>query len=76
MEEHILPIYFRHTKFESFVRQLNIYGFKKIKSTDRHRFTHPLLHLGCGYSCFNIRLSSITSAKNSKQKEGLKNHSN
>ena len=46
----VLALYYKHSNYSSFVRQLHIYGFRKIKDdgAGHHEFRHPAFHRGLG----------------------------
>ena len=72
LSEKIIPKYFRHSRLDSFQRQLTGFGFKKIKrSRDFCGYVHKKTTLDVR-SILNIkRKNNITKAKKSARKKSL-----
>jgi hypothetical protein len=53
--EKVMPNYFDQTKYESFRRQLNLYGFRRVsRGVERGVITHPSFISGNRYLCGNV----------------------
>lgn len=55
-EEKIVPRYFRHTKYASFMRQVNGWGFKRMtQGPDHNSYYHELFLRGLPHLCLKMR---------------------
>mmetsp|Transcript_31956 Transcript_31956/g.77545 ORF Transcript_31956/g.77545 Transcript_31956/m.77545 type:complete len:207 (-) Transcript_31956:27-647(-) len=60
----VLPKYFRTKKFSSFQRNLNLYGFAKVRrGPDTDMYAHPCFVRGCPESLSQLRKSTTSSRR-------------
>jgi len=68
LEEEALPLFFRHARFQSLVRQLNFYNFRKI---NRERtfwvYRHPLFHRDRPQDLHLLKRRSVLGGKQLKR---------
>jgi len=59
-QDHILPLYFRHSKKSSLLRQLNLYGFRRIcAGPDKGSYYHELFLRGKRFLCGRMRRCKV-----------------
>jgi HSF-type DNA-binding len=60
-EVSVLPIYFEHSKFSSFIRQANGWGFRRINSgRDRNSYYHPQFLRGLPHLCKDMKRPGVS----------------
>lgn len=66
-QQIVLPRYFRHNKINSFIRQLNMYGFHKSRADhSKSVFSHPLFLRDREYFFIHLEINSLQLSVRSK----------
>ena len=60
-EIRVIPTYFEHAKFSSFIRQANGWGFRRITTgRDRNSYYHPLFLRSMPHLCKNMKRPGVS----------------
>ncbi|KAL3816554.1 hypothetical protein ACHAXA_011853 [Cyclostephanos tholiformis] len=65
--EHIVPMFFKQTKFRSFTRQLNIWGFKRLALPSSYGWAHEHFIRGNNHGLKSIERVGIKMRNTSKE---------
>ncbi|CAK67506.1 unnamed protein product (macronuclear) [Paramecium tetraurelia] len=72
-ENQILLNYFKHNHIDSFTRQMNNYGFKRVKNHQgKYEFKNPYFQKNNKYSFYNIALRNLIHLVMKKKQEKIK----
>ncbi len=59
-DERIMPLYFNQTKYKSFQRQLNMWGFERVNNgSEKGSYTHPCFVRGKPEACQRMKRTKI-----------------
>lgn len=60
-EVKVIPTYFEHSKFSSFIRQANGWGFRRVtQGRDRNSYYHPLFLRGLPHLCKQMKRPGVS----------------